>query len=338
MRRNHRLLDLIFVVFCLIYGFTGCSKFGNTDIKITRGLGKNELFRIGKETCTREEALIFVTSQKNIYEASYSDQIWGIALNDGTFETYVKNSLQNFLAKEKCMVAMAKAHEMTLGGEEEQKVKEAATKYFSALTAEDIERTGITAEIAEKVFREYYMSNKLLESLTKDVNVEISDNEARIIHIQQIFLKEKTDENKELAQKLLEKLAEGAEFTSLADSYSDAGTVDVTCGRGEYPADVDEAVFALTDGEVSSVLETADGYYILKCIEDYDEEATQLHKEKMAANLKEEAFAQLYDTFTSELSAEYNEKAWEELTYKGQGVATGANFYEIYREYFPKEK
>lgn len=336
MRGQHRLFALILAIVILLCGMIGCSKLGNTDIKITTGLGKNELFRIGKETCTIQEALVFVTSQKNIYEASYSNQIWEIALNDGTFETYVKESLQNFLAKEKCMVAMAKEHEMALGGEEEQKIKEAAGKYFAALTAEDTARTGITEDTAEKVFREYYISNKLLESLTKDVNVEISDNDARIIHIQQIFLEGKTDEKKTQAQKLLTELSEGADFAALADSHSDNTVIDVTCGRGEYPQEVDAAVFTLTDGEISGVIETAEGYYIIKCLEDYDEAATQTHKAEMAADLKEEAFAQLYDTFTSELSAEYNEKAWEELSYQGQGVAVEANFYEIYKEYFPE--
>lgn len=338
MRGNRRLPGLFLAVAVMILGMIGCGKLTNTDIKITKGLAKNELFRVGKEVCTKEEALIFVTSQKNVYEAAYSDQIWDISLNGGTFESYVKNSLLNFLAKEKCMVAMAKEHEMSTTGEEEQKIKEAAEKYCSALSGEEQEATGITTEIAEKVFREYYLSNKLLESLTKDVNVEISDNDARVIHVQQIFLKDKTEDNKALAEKLVAKLADGADFTGLADSYSDSDTVDVARTRGEYPQEVDTAAFALSDGEISSVIEAADGYYILKCTEDYDEAATNEHKKQMEADLKEEAFTQLYDTFTSGLSAEYNDKAWEELSYQGPGVSAEANFYEIYADYFKEEK
>lgn len=72
------------------------------------------------------EAMIFVTTQKNIYEKAYGSEIWDIDLSNGTFETYVRESLQNFLAQMKCMVLMAADRGIELTEEENASAKEAA--------------------------------------------------------------------------------------------------------------------------------------------------------------------------------------------------------------------
>ena len=168
---------------------TGCSKLADKDIQFTVGLNEDQLFKIGRETATVPEAMIFVTTQKNIYEKAYGSEIWDIDLSNGTFETYVRESLQNFLAQMKCMVLMAADRGIELTEEEKRLAKEAADAYYGKLSEADIAYMKLTPGTAKSVYEQYCLANKLVEELTKDVNVEVSDSEARIIQVEQILIK-----------------------------------------------------------------------------------------------------------------------------------------------------
>ena len=72
---------------CLIA--SGCSKSGISlgGFQIS-GLSSDELLCVGEETCPLSEAMIFVTSQKSLYQESFGADIWNVALEGGDFETY----------------------------------------------------------------------------------------------------------------------------------------------------------------------------------------------------------------------------------------------------------
>ena len=53
-----------------------------------------------------------------------------------------------------------------------------------------IEAMGATEEIVENLYREYAMADKVYQLIIQDINPEISDDEARKITVQQIFLQQ----------------------------------------------------------------------------------------------------------------------------------------------------
>jgi len=80
---------------------------------------------------------------------------------------------------------------------------------------------------------------------------------------------EKTDEATALAemQKVEAELAAGADFSELADKYSDCpgrGGDLGTFPRGEMVEEFDEVAFALQPGELSPIFRTSFGYHIAK--------------------------------------------------------------------------
>ncbi len=328
---------------------TGCSKLADKDIQFTVGLNEDQLFKIGRETATVPEAMIFVTTQKNIYEKAYGSEIWDIDLSNGTFETYVRESLQNFLAQMKCMVLMAADRGIELTEEEKRLAKEAADAYYGKLSEADIAYMKLTPGTAKSVYEQYCLANKLVEELTKDVNVEVSDSEARIIQVEQILIKtyavdangnqaplseEDKAAKRQTAEEALHKAESGTDFSVLAESYNEGDAVNYKVGRGEFPESFEEAAFALSDGELSGIVETEYGYHIIKCIEDYDMEGTEMHKKEIAERKKSEAFSKVYDTFTAGLTAEYNKAAWDQIRFTGEARAEGADFYEEYKAVF----
>ncbi len=327
---------------------SGCSEVTRTDIQFTTGLSENELFKIGQEVCTSRQAAVLLASQRNSYEAVYGDGIWKIPIGESDFEGVVLDSMKALLAQMKCMVLMAEEYDVTLPEAEKRRIREAAAEFCQSADTGELAAAGVTEDDVYQVFYEYRLSNQLIDELTRNVDVEISDNDARIVQVQQIFFsavdaegnpvspEEKQNRSDRMAA-IKQRIDSGEDFGKLAEIYDVSQQTHFSVGRREMPQVYEDIVFALEDGEVSDIIETDKGFYLVKCLEDYDIEATQAHKEQMGAVKKKDAFSQLYDTFTAGLTSEFNHSAWEQLSLSGEGKITGADFFGIYRDYFEEQ-
>ena len=319
--------------FILSLGGCGIKDGIMTQVHSVFGLGKNQMFRIGNQVCQKAEAEIFLSSQKAAYESAYGASIWQVDIENGkNFEHYMLDSLKEFLARLKCMQIMASNEGVSLTKEEISLAQTAGREYYSKLGKENAKKMGVSEKLAIKVFEEYHLANKLADKLTEGESGVISDSEARVIHIQQIFIR---SGNEQKAQEALEKAQAGSDFESLAKKYGEGNQISFTVGRGELPQPVEEAAFALNDNQISGMVETEDGYYIVKCIEDYDASATQANKTKIYNQRKVDVFLRKYQEFSKNCSSELNEKAWNSLSYKAVEDVP-VNFYEIYMNYFNK--
>ena len=235
--------------------FSGCGLMENTEIVFTTGLSGEQLFKIGKSVCTLPEAMIYVMDYQRQYEGVYGVEMWEHDFGGITFENYVKDTIVDQLASMKAITLLAGDYEVSLSSDEEEKVSQAAEDYYGALTEEQIEYMDLELKDVESLYRDHALSGKVYEEITKDVNTEVSDDEARIITVQQIRL-----DSAETAQSVKEQLDEGRDFAAVASSYSLDSQVTYTFGRGEHDAAYEEAAFALENDQVSDVIETEDGY------------------------------------------------------------------------------
>lgn len=339
---------LLVMLLCCMFFVSGCSKVTQADIQFTTGLGEDELFKIGQEVCTSQQAAVLLASQRNSYEAVYGDGIWKVPVGGSDFEGVVLDSMKALLAQMKCMVLMAREYEVTLPEAEKRRIREAAAEFCQSVDTGELAAARVTEDDVYQVFYEYRLSNQLIDELTRNVDVEISDNDARIVQVQQIFFStvstegnplppEEKESRYERLTAIRQRIDGGEDFGKLAEIYDVSQQTHFSIGRGEMPQVYEDAVFALEDGEVSDIIETETGFYLVKCLEDYDIDATQIHKEQMGAVKKKDAFSQLYDTFTAGLTSEFNQSAWEQLSMSGEGNITGADFFGIYRNYFEEQ-
>ena len=74
----------------MVTGLTACGGDDGTKVVFTTGFGKNEVFRIGDESCSKAEIMIYLTTTQNQYENVYGTEIWNISLNGVTLEDNVK--------------------------------------------------------------------------------------------------------------------------------------------------------------------------------------------------------------------------------------------------------
>lgn len=305
----------------------GCSV-GGKDIRLTTGLSDSDLFKIKGSKFSVSEALLYLTTEKNVYEESFGKDIWDKNIGETTFEKYVKDSVKDRCAQIKTLNLLAKERKLQLSEAEKEKAAAAAEKYFSGLSETEREYLGVTKEDVAEAYEEYLLANKVYEEIVKDVNPEISDADAKVIKVQSLYCKtyridnegnrvEYSEAEKQEAKQKIDKLSEqiknGGNFTEIATKNTDASQVEYQFGKGEMIEEFEKAAFALKAGEISGVIDTPDGYYLISCISDYMADETQKNKEAMVQKAKNEAFREIYDPFVAGLSSEFNDKAWEKI-------------------------
>ena len=324
---------------------TGCGK--NTKLVFTTGLSGNQLFKIGDAKCTMPEAMIYLTTFYNQYGNIYGPEMWDYDFGGVSLEEHVKDVVLSKLAQIKIMNLMAEEREIELSKEEKELVSKAADKYFDALEDSIKDKENITKEIVKQVYTEYALANKVYLTITEDADMEISDDEARTVTVQVIYFQnwkmknnEKTSlsENelqkvKETAKDVLKRINEGEIFENLAMQYSDEKQIVMHFGRGMTEEYFEEVLFSLDEGEVSNIIETSDGLYIVKCISTMDYEATQENKLLLAKQRKQEAFSQAYEEIAENTHSQFRDKQWNVLRLEEEIHVTDANFFNIYHEF-----
>jgi len=331
MRRQKKRLLTVLVLFALLAGLlSGCRGFQNTEIVLTTGLSGNQLFKVGSSVCTLPEAMIYVMDYQNQYESAYGVEMWEHDFGGVTLEEYVKETIVSQLAAMKAVTLLAKEYEVVLSDSETEQAKKAAEEYFGALNKEEKEYMDLSQKDVEQLYQDHVLSRKVYAEITKDVNTEVSDDEARIITVQQIKL-----DSLENAENVMERLNEGKEFTTLASVYSKDSQITYTFGRGEKDPVYEEAAFNLDKEAVSDIIETEDGFYILKCIENFDREATEQNKITMVEKRRDEIFGKVYEELIANTPSEFNTRLWEKVHFGELSVGEGyRSFLEIYNEYF----
>lgn len=325
---NIRRKKMILIpVLCVSLLLGGCQIAGR-KVVFTTGLGNKDLFRIGETVCTLPEAKVYLCNYQNIYGSVYGVELWKQESSKKELEQYVKEMTVSELARITCMDQLAKQQDISLSEEEKKQAADAAKAYFVSLTEDEIAYMDVTEETIRTLYENYALADKLYRSLTEGVNEEVSDDEARIMHAMQIFVTEK-----EKANVIAQRLAAGEDFISLASDYNEAQDIEVTFGRGDVPTEVEEEVFSMEDGQISLCIETASGYYFIKCVNKYDEELTQENKVKIAQEREKTAFNDAYDEFVSEQDSMLNEKLWEETKMDTSGKITTNSFFSVYAQY-----
>ena len=338
-----RIAALAMATMVMVTGY----KIGGNNIRLTTGLSESELFKIGGSTFSVSEAMLYLTTEKNLYEQSYGADIWDKTLGDVTFEDYVKNSVKNRLAEVKSLVLLADEKKIKLSDEEKEQSKADAEVYFNALTDAEKKYMDVELDNVVQAYNNYRLAQKVYEELVKDINPEISDAEAKVIKVASIYAKtytidaqgnrvEYTDEEKAESKSELEELLNeingGKDFMTIAANYTDADQVEYQFGKGEMIQEFEDAAYLLKTDEMSGIVETPDGYYIIKCISDYMADETQENKALMIQEQKNKAFQEIYNPFVEKLSSEFNDDVWDKISFADMSEITVANFYQCITE------
>lgn len=139
----------------------------------------------------------------------------------------------------------------------------------------------------------------------------------------------------ETAQKVLRQIRNGADFDSLILEYNDDSESSYSLSRSEDGTTdaFTEVAFALDKDEVSDIIETDDGYRIVKCINNFDRSETEANKVKLLESRKGTAFGEQFDKFEETLETNMNDKLWSSVGEPDNDITT-SDFFELYSKSF----
>lgn len=306
----------------------GCE---DKNIILTTEFEENEVMRINNLSCYMPEMMLYITTVQNQYEAVYGDELWNQNLNGESLAEKIKETVLAKVAQIKVMNLMATQYELSLDEEETKKVNQAAEKYFNSLNDTEKELTGATLETVQEIYKEYALANKVYEYTIRDINPEISDDEARRVTVQHILIKTYAEDAhgnkviyterakrdaKDLAYEIRDRATDEEnpeDFESLAAEYTEDDTITYTFGRGETAAAFEEAAFNLDEGQISDVIETESGYHVIKCVNAYDIAETQKNKLKILQERRDKAFEETYDEFVKTIKKNLNHELFDKI-------------------------
>ena len=285
---------------------------------------------VGKSEVSYRELLIYQLQIKNKYEPSLGEDVWNFAIEDGkTFSDMAKDELLSEVTKIKIVVQEAAKLNIILENSEKEEVETQVVQYMEKITQEDQKKYGITQDMVRHVLEDNYLADKVYTVTTNEVNTDISDEEAKQIKLQMLMVMTKGEDKngnqialdetqkktaKQRADAMREKALEAKDFEAFASSNTDASYVDLTLGKGDNP-EIENTAFALKVGEISPVIETTEGYVILKLISAFDEDATAQKKEQMIEEQRDAIFVAKYKVWSSEYKITQDAKLWSMINF-----------------------
>lgn len=339
-KKGKKLVTLLLCGMLTIPAITGCSV-GPSVIFMGR-LSGNEVFRIGNNVCTLPELKVYLTTAQKQYENILGVDMWDRDFGGVTLESYLKETILGQIAQIKSMTLLAEEYHIELSEQEQKKVNEAAKKYYDSLNQAEKDYMEIDEETIASLYQEYALANKVYEEITQNVDTEVSDDEARKITVQEIFFQagegdaknHKSAQYKKAKSVLKEAKKADADFLKLAEENSDKETVEYTFGKGEQEQEIETAAFNLATDQISDIVETKDGYVIMKCISNFDREQTDANKAEIVNKRKTEAFDAVYDEFIRKQPSQLNDKLWDSISFTENKDINNMTFFEVYNEVF----
>jgi len=323
--KNIRGLLAVCLLFCVL--LTGC-QIGDKSIVVLKPLSNRYVFQIGEVSCSVKEAKLYLANYQNIYGEAYTLDLWEHDFGDESLEEYVKTITMNKLVTVACMTQLAGQQGLALTEEDEANILEAAGAYYDSLTEKDKSYLNVSEVDIAEYYRHYVLAQKVYYYLTGEINGEVSDDEARVMEVMQIFVSDEAT-----AAIVREKLHNGEDFASVANMYNELQSIQSNICRDDLPEEAEHVAFQLDNNEVSEMIAVENGYYFIKCLDKYNEELTEANKVTIVEKREKEAFDDVYNEFVASLTSYINEDVWDNLKVDSTSGVVTDSFFDIYEIY-----
>lgn len=307
----------------------GCGESENTET------GKEVVFRYNGQDICIDEVYVYAQTLKEKYESKYGKDVWSqnIVTDDGLemdAEDAARRETISKIVKTKTLITRSDEYGISLTDSELRKQDQDAEKFYELLTDEQIAEAQLDEDTVKRVLRESALADKIYAYVMKQSSTEISDEQARMSTFYDMFFEcyseddfgnitlypqSKIDAQKKKADAAYAAIAEESDnpdlnisFLGSAKELKYAGTH--TMSRDEivstYGQDALDILYSLSDGQISTVVQTEYGYHIFQMISITDEEATAENKQKLTDAADGEYYDNLMSDWISELDSSYS--------------------------------
>lgn len=337
LKRSMTVLLTLVMLLCV----SGCNR-----VRLTTGLTKKQFARVDGVVVGMDVAELLLSEYKYSYEQLFDSQVWDKKMSGLTTEEYVKNKVGDTVKNIIFAGNMSKELRIDLTEDERIQIENAAEDYMESLDEDASDKISIDA--VEEFYYYLLLADKGFYGVTDSVDTKVSTDEARRIYVQYIFFgttqydaehnvvslsKGEKLAKKDNAEEALDRALDGEDFLVLAAEFSDDLKNSMELGQGEYDKAFEKAAFMLESGEISPVVETEYGYYIIKCINynvesDYDEQS-----EKVVLARRKDLYTEQYLEYANNKPVEFNDRFWNDVDIRKLESGSGM-LYTIYNEYF----
>lgn len=303
---------------------TACSLISCKGIEIT---GKTE----DVEEYTLPELMLVLGSERNRYQRLLGADLWSISPGEEqeTYGDYFVRRTREFLQEVKTLNLLAAEKGIIVSPRELEQIRRLSTSFYEGLSdADKAFFADCSIKDVGKMYTEYFLAEKTAEYLLGAVDAEVSDADAKVIEIQQIVV---SDADK--AADLLERVhGEGANFAYYARQYSEESVYERALARGEEENILYSTAFSLEEGEISEIIAMDGSYYIIKCIDAYNRQATSDRKQIMQHYIRERALGESYNEYAEQHIVRFRADYWQNIDLSAYPESTADNFFSLYEE------
>lgn len=290
-------------------------------------------------TITMGVANFYTKYQQATYDAFYmpyfGEEMWSSDLygNGNTLQQDVKADAAEGLENMYLLKAHMADYNVEITQEEEDAMALAADNFISANSKAAIKQVGAgNREDVIEVLRLYTIQSKMHKAIAEEADAEVTDEEAAQRGFSYVTIStdgyyddesnyvEYTDEEKADLKKKAEEIAVAGDFdaavteagyTVSTETYGSAEDTDSSLNT-----DVLAAADKLKVGEVSGVVETDNGYYIVRLDSEFDEKATAEKKEEMITQKQDDHYQDVLSGWKDEAKWTINEEEWEKVVFE----------------------
>jgi foldase protein PrsA len=336
----------------LLVMLTGCGR-----VVFITGLDMDELFTVGEQRGSCRELRVYLLTMENQYKSAYGEDVFTREGNETVGDSLKENALER-LVKVKVLNQMAENEGVRLEETEIAQATQAAQQYMESLSEADRQYLRITQTTVQTMFQEYLLAAKEASGLTADVSREVSDDEARSVTVQNILIKtyttdasgnrqefsaEQKAEAKARAEAILQEIRDGMDnnlgitFLEYIAKYNEGDSGTVVVSKGSVDSAFEEAAFNQQVNSISDVIETTDGYRIIKPVATSDETQLLSNKENILAKRLQEAYETAYDSGAAAMDYQLRQQRWNQVELCENEEAASDSFFacctEIAGEY-----
>lgn len=317
---------LLIAVLCAL---AGCG--GETADDVSNDV----VLRYNGEDIGVDEVYIYAETVKESYEEKYGAEVWqqSIVTSDGLemdAADAARREVIDKIVKTKTLITKSDEYGINLTDTEQNEQLQEAERFYKILTDEQISETGLTLDTVERVLCESALADKIYAYVMANSSTEISDEQARMSTFYDMFFEcytedtfgnvtmysdSKIEAQKEKADSVYETILAETDNPDLNIAFL-GSTKDLpyagthTMSRDEilntYGQKVLDILYAMSDGDISAVVETEYGYHIFQMTSITDEEATAENKSRLKKSADAEYYNSLMTAWIDELDSGYS--------------------------------
>ncbi len=299
---------------------------------------------INDEELTMEEMLYYIYSYEaeiEMYQSYFGTELWDMEAEEGkTFRDVKKEQAMDTAIRYEVLYKEAVKKNYSLTEEEIASIEEGSASIMAQMPEEQLKLTGFTEEAITAIQQKWAIAEKYYDELIDSFDIDekaikegIDKKDYKEYSTEYILVPTATtddqgnstplsDDEKKAAKEKIESIYDKVKKSkNLEDGISD-GDSDITYTDLSFlPNDENETTnktfmeeaMKLANGEISGIVETDEGYYIIKMIDDnattsYDEAVTAAVQEAENARFEEE-----FDKIKENYDLKVNDEVWDKV-------------------------